>query len=117
MPIETLSNSAKRNLILLLIAGALAGLVAVLSGCGSSAAANSATLSQDTYNKVNVGSSSDSLKTLAGEPARTEHRTVSQMPGMVMSGDMQVDYWYYQGSKGWVRFEISEGRVTAKSGY
>ena len=30
---------------------------------------------------------------------------------------MNVENWYYQGSKGWVRIEVSDGKVTAKTGY
>ena len=107
----------KKILVVCVAAVALLTLNAAASGCGSGAAANSATLSQDGYNKIDVGATSDTLKTIAGEPSRTEKRTVSQMPGMAMSSDMTIEYWYYQGSKGWVRFEITEGKVSSKSGY
>jgi len=40
------------------------------------------------------------------------------MGGGSMTGDsMNMEYWYYQGSKGWVRLEITDDKVTAKSGY
>ena len=107
----------KRILIVCVAVGALLALVAVAAGCGSSAAANSANLSQDSYNKINNGATADAVKAVAGEPARVERKTVSQMPGMVMNGDMTIEYWYYQGSKGWVRFEMTEGKVTNKTGY
>ncbi|MHB8859850.1 MAG: hypothetical protein ACYC6Z_10285 [Thermoleophilia bacterium] len=107
----------KRILIVCLAVGALLALVASASGCGSSATANSANLSQDSYNKIDTGATADAVRAVAGNPARVEKKTVSQMPGMVMNGDMTVEYWYYQGSKGWVRFEVTDGKVTNKSGY
>jgi len=65
--------------------------------------------------------SADQVKSLAGEPVRTESKAMSGGHSMgegSMSGDnMNMEYWYYQGSKGWVRLEITDDKVTAKSGY
>lgn len=110
----------KRILIVCMAAGALLALVAAASGCGASASGSTASLSQETYDKVQVGATADALKAVAGEPARTETKSMSgshSMGGMTMNGSMTVEYWYYQGSKGWVRFVIAEGKVTSKSGY
>jgi len=110
----------KKYLIATLAAIAVLGLLAVLSGCGTSATANSSELSKDTYDKISVGATSDSLKSIAGEPAKTETKNMSgghSMSGGTMNSSMSIDYWYYQGSQGWVRFDIAENIVTAKSGY
>ncbi|MHB1411896.1 MAG: hypothetical protein ACYCXU_00655 [Thermoleophilia bacterium] len=90
--------------------------LAIASGCGAATAGQPAELSADKYNQINVGMTSDQVKSIAGDPARTESKDTGSMPGMHMNGS-QMDYWYYQGSRGWVRIEVSEGKVTAKSGY
>ena len=90
--------------------------LAIASGCGATAAGQSAELSADKYNQISVGMTSDQVKSIAGDPARTESKDTGSMPGMQMN-DSKMDYWYYQGSHGWVRIEVSEGKVTAKSGY
>ncbi len=100
-----------------LAAALLAAVLAISSGCGSTVAAGSSSLSVDKYNQIQAGMPADQVKAIAGEPARTESRdTGNSMPGMKMNGT-RMDYWYYQGSKGWVRVELAAGQVTAKTGY
>lgn len=92
----------------------------VVSGCGS-ASASSAQLSQETYAKITEDMSGSALKSLAGEPQRIETKQTGgghQMgDGSSMGSSMSVENWYYQGSKGWVRIEVSDGKVSNKSGY
>ncbi len=111
----------KRFLMILAIAGIVTGLLALASGCGTSPSADSSNLSKDKYDKVEVGSSTDVLKTIAGEPSKTEAKSLggshSMGGGTMTGGSMSMEYWYYQGSNGWVRFEVSDGKVTDKSGY
>ena len=100
-----------------LAAALVAGLLIVSSGCGGQAAAGSSDMSVEKYNQINVGMSKDQVKSIAGEPARTETKNAGgSMAGMQMSNG-NMDYWYYQGSKGWVRLEVADGKVTSKSGY
>ncbi|MFA5810636.1 MAG: hypothetical protein WC935_09960 [Thermoleophilia bacterium] len=93
----------------------------IISGCGTQASTDSSNLSSEKYAQINVGMSADQVKSMAGEPSRTEAKSMSgghSMDGGTMSGDsMNMEYWYYQGSKGWVRLEMADGKVTAKSGY
>jgi len=95
--------------------------VLFISGCGSASANGGAQLSQDTYAKIENGMAASALKSLAGEPQRTETKSMGgghQMAdGGQMGSSMAVENWYYQGSKGWVRIELSDGKVTNKSGY
>ena len=104
----------KKLLTVLTIAVALAA-IAIASGCGATATGQSQ-LSADKYKQITTGMSADQVKSIAGDPAKTESKDTGSMPGMQMNGD-KMDYWYYQGSQGWVRLEISGGKVTNKSGY
>ncbi|MFA5802357.1 MAG: hypothetical protein WC911_07755 [Thermoleophilia bacterium] len=110
----------KKTLALIVAAIAIAALIAI-SGCGTQASTDSSNLSSEKYAQINVGMSADQVKSLAGEPSRTEAKSMSgghSMGGGSMSGDaMSMEYWYYQGSKGWVRLEMADGKVSAKSGY
>lgn len=96
-------------------------MLTIISGCGTQASTDSSNLSSEKYAQINVGMSADQVKSVAGEPSRTEAKSMSgghSMGGGTMSGDsMNMEYWYYQGSKGWVRLEVADGKVTAKSGY
>lgn len=111
----------RKILIVVWAAAALAGLVVLTSGCGGAATADSRSLSSEKYAQIDIGMGQDQVKTIAGEPEKTESKSMGgghSMGGGSMSGDaMTMEYWYYQGSKGWVRFEISDGKVSAKSGY
>ncbi|MFA6002391.1 MAG: hypothetical protein WC828_09840 [Thermoleophilia bacterium] len=95
--------------------------LAIISGCGTQASSDSSNLSSEKYAQINIGMTADQVKSLAGEPSRTEAKNMSgghSMGGGSMSGDsMNMEYWYFQGSKGWVRLEMADGKVTAKSGY
>jgi hypothetical protein len=111
----------KRFLIVIIAGTAMLGLLAWLSGCGASASADADNLSQEKYEKIKTGMSTDALKTIAGEPAKTEAKSMGgghSMGGGSMSGEsMTMEYWYYQGSKGWVRIEVGDNKVLSKSGY
>lgn len=110
----------KKILITLAAAGALLGLLLLASGCGSSASADASKLTKEKYDQIEVGMSSDAIKKIAGEPSKTETKSMSgshQMSGGSMSTNMSVEYWYYQGSKGWVRLDVGQGELLAKSGY
>ena len=98
-------------------AGALViSALAVASGCGTATAGQSAELGANKYDQIATGMTADQVKSIAGDPARIESKDTGSMPGMQMNGG-KMDYWYYQGSHGWVRIEVSDGKVTAKSGY
>ncbi len=108
---------------LLLIAMAATGLIllAYASGCGSEAAsADASTLSRETYDKIEVGMTGDALRKMVGEPVKTEAKSMSgghSMGGSMADSGMTMEYWYYQGSKGWVRIEVGDNKVSSKSGY
>jgi hypothetical protein len=110
----------KKYLILAAAAALLLAFVALSSGCGTQASGSSTELSSEKYAQLEDGMSVDQVKAIAGEPAKTESKKVSgghAMEGMDMSEAMDVEYFYYQGSKGWVRLEMSDGKLTSKSGY
>lgn len=100
---------------------ALLTISVVAAGCGTQAATDSSKLTQDKYSKIETGMTAEQLKTLAGEPARTEAKNMSgghaMADGNSMGNTMTAEYWYYQGDKGWVRVEIADGKVSSKSGY
>jgi tetrahydromethanopterin S-methyltransferase subunit E len=111
----------KKLLIAMGTAALLLGLLAVVSGCGTQASADGASqLSPEKYAQINDGMTADQVKAIAGEPSKTEQKTTSgghQMSGMTMDSTMSTEYWYYQGSKGWVRLELADGKLSSKSGY
>ena len=91
----------------------------VVAGCGSGAS-GSQELDREKYDQINNGMTTEQVKSIAGEPAKTESSSMSgghQMGGVTMTSGMTIEYWYYQGSRGWVRLTISDGKVTSKSGY
>lgn len=111
----------KRILIICTAAIASLTLLAYASGCGTQAATDSKDLTREQYDSIEVGMTTDSLKGIAGEPTKTEAKSMSgghSMGDGSMTGEsMDMQYWYYQGSKGWIRLEIAGNKVTAKSGY
>ncbi len=112
----------KRWQITLLAALLIAIVTATAAGCGSQAAsADAAKLSRETYESIGIGAGSDQLKSIAGEPAKTETQQLggghAMSDGGEMGSSMAVEQWYYQGEAGWVRFEITDGNVSAKAGY
>ncbi|MHB8792187.1 MAG: hypothetical protein ACYC6O_02440 [Thermoleophilia bacterium] len=111
----------KRILIIGTTALATLMLLAYASGCGAQASSDSKDLSREQYDSIAVGMTTDSLKSIVGEPTKTEDKSMSSghsMGGGSMTGEsMDMQYWYYQGSKGWIRLEIADNKVTAKSGY
>lgn len=112
----------KGKLPALLVAVALLGLIVIASGCGSQAPAqNESKLTQEQYAKIEKGMTADQLKSMAGEPSRKEAKNSggghSMGDGSSMGSSMAMEYWYYQGDKGWVRLEVTDGKVSAKSGY
>ena len=111
----------KTKLSLVLAALTLLGLSIIATGCSTQAAADSSKLTQDKYAQIQTGMSAAQLKALAGEPARTEAKSTSgghvMADGSTMGGNMVAEYWYYQGDKGWVRVEVANDKVSAKSGY
>lgn len=91
----------------------------ILAGCGSGSS-SSQELNREKYDQISNGMTADQVKSLAGDPAKTESSTMSgghSMGGATMTSAMTVEYWYYQGSRGWVRLTMSDGKVTSKSGY
>jgi len=111
----------KRNLLLIVAAMATLTVLAYTSGCGTQASSDSKQLSREQYDSIQVGMTTDSLKSMAGEPSKTEAKSMSgghSMGDGSMTGEsMDMQYWYYQGSKGWVRLEVADNKITAKSGY
>ncbi|MHB9112435.1 MAG: hypothetical protein ACYC4D_07380 [Thermoleophilia bacterium] len=111
----------KRILISCAAALTMLTLLAYASGCGTQASTDSKDLSREQYDSIEVGMTTESLKSIAGEPSKTEDKSVSgghSMGDGSMTGDsMDMQYWYYQGNKGWIRLEIADNKVTAKSGY
>jgi len=111
----------KKTLIAAAAAALLLALPAISSGCGDSAAAGSNNMTPEKYNTIEVGMSSDQVKSIAGDPIKKETKSMhaghSMGNGSVAGGSMTMEYWYYQGNKGWVRLEVADGKVTAKSGY
>lgn len=90
-----------------------------VAGCGGGAT-SSQELSREKYDQISNGMTSEQVKSIAGEPAKTESSSMSgghQMGGTMMTTAMSIEYWYYQGSRGWVRLTMSNGKVTNKSGY
>ena len=111
-----------RKFLIVLFGIAATVLVLVYAtGCGTQASADKPSLSQDQYASIEVGMSTDQLKIIAGEPARTEAKSMSgghsMGGGSMTGGSMNMEYWYYQGTKGWLRFEVADNKVTSKSGY
>lgn len=107
----------KRYLVVSLVL--LAFVLPAAAGCGGGSGGSSE-LTREKYDQITVGMAAEKVKAIAGEPSRTETKTMAAgepMGGMVMTGDMVTEYWYYQGDKGWVRLEITDGRMTSKSGY
>lgn len=104
-----------------IIALLLALAAATAVGCGStSSSAGSAKIDRTAYDRIANGMSADKVKAIAGEPQKTEQSTMPaghSMGGMEMTEDMAMESWYYQGEKGWVRFDLTNGLVTGKSGY
>lgn len=111
----------KKFLIAIAAAALVLGLLAVTSGCGTQSSADGASqLNPDKYAQINDGMTADQVKAIAGEPSKTEQKSTGgghQMSGMTMDSTMTTEYWYYQGSKGWVRLELADGKLTSKSGY
>lgn len=111
-----------KKLLIAMAAGALLlGALLAASGCGSQSAEGSGTeLSSEKYAQLEEGMPSDQIIAIAGEPSKKEQKSTSgghQMSGGTMDASMPVENWYYQGSKGWVRLEVSDGKLTSKSGY
>lgn len=110
----------KGNLPALLVAGAFLGLTAVASGCGSEAQSQSK-ITQEQYNRLEKGMSADQMKSMMGEPSKTESQSggMGGMSGMnhSMGGSGSMEYWYYEGEKGPVKIEMMNGQVTGKSGF
>lgn len=91
----------------------------VVAGCGGGSS-DSQELGREKYDQISNGMTTGQVKSIAGEPAKTEASSMSgghQMGGSMMTTAMSVEYWYYQGSRGWVRLTMSDGKVTSKSGY
>lgn len=111
----------KKLLIAMGAAALVLGLLAVISGCGTQASAGGSTqLNPDKYAQITEGMTADQVKAIAGDPSKTEQKSTGgghQMNGMTMDSAMSTEYWYYQGSKGWVRLELADGKLTSKSGY
>lgn len=110
----------RKGLITAIAAVAALALLAYVSGCGTQASTDAQNLSQEKYAGIEVGMTADALKAIAGEPAKTEAKGMSggHSMGNGSSGDsMNMEYWYYQGSKGWVRIELADNKVSSKSGY
>lgn len=111
----------KKLLIAMGAAALLLGVLVAASGCGTQASAGAGTeLSSEKYAQLQEGMSSDQIKAIAGEPSKKEQKSTSgghQMSGMTMNESMTVESWYYQGSKGWIRLEVSDGKLSSKSGY
>ncbi|MBK5224958.1 MAG: hypothetical protein JJD96_00075 [Thermoleophilia bacterium] len=110
----------RKGLNTAIAAVAALGLLAYASGCGTQASTDAQNLSQEKYAGIVVGMTADALKAIAGEPAKTEAKSMSggHSMGNGSSGDsMNMEYWYYQGSKGWVRIELADNKVSSKSGY
>jgi len=111
----------KKNLLIIAAAIATLTFLAYASGCGTQGSSGSNELSREQYDNIQVGMNTDSLKSMAGEPSRTEAKSMSgghSMGNGSMTGEsMDMQYWYYQGSKGWVRIEVADNKITAKSGY
>lgn len=110
-----------RNLRVLLVAGGLLALVAITGGCGgsSSSQASDSKLSKEQYAKIQNGMSADQMKSMLGSPSRTETNNSgghTMGNGMTMGG-MTMENWYYEGENGTVKVEISDDKVTNKSGY
>lgn len=111
--------------LMLVLAIALLGLAAAAAGCGTQASAGGnggqSKLTKDVYAQIEKGMSVDQLKSLVGEPARKESKSMggghSMGDGSSMGASMNMEYWYYQGDKGWVRLEVTDGKVYSKSGY
>ncbi|MDO8737126.1 MAG: hypothetical protein Q7K29_08630 [Thermoleophilia bacterium] len=111
----------KKNLIITAAAITTLIFLAYAAGCGTQGASDSRELSREQYDSIQVGMTTDSLKSMAGEPSKTEAKSMSGGHSMgegSMTGEsMDMQYWYYQGSKGWVRLEVADNKITAKSGY
>lgn len=117
---DDIGESMKKTLVIFAAFTVVVAL-AIISGCGTQASTDSSNLSSEKYSQINIGMATDQVKSVAGEPSRTETKSTSgghSMGGGTMSGDsMNMEYWYYQGSKGWVRLEMADGKVSSKSGY
>lgn len=101
---------------------AVAGVAVLLAsaGCGGSASGDSSKLTREQYNQVSVGMTAEQVKSIAGAPVKTETSSMPaghSMGGSVMTTTMNYEYWYYQGDRGWVRLQLTNGKVDAKSGY
>ena len=111
----------KRIVIFLIAAAATAMLLVYATGCGTQASADGQTLSQDKYATIEEGMTVDQLKGIAGEPSKTESKSMggghSMAGGSMTGGSMTMEYWYYQGTNGWVRIEVADNKVSSKSGY
>lgn len=89
-------------------------------GCGTSSSDGSANIDRTAYDRITDGMSDSEVRAIAGEPEKTEQSTMPaghSMGGMEMTEDMVTESWYYQGEKGWVRIDLTDGRVTGKNGY
>lgn len=102
----------------------LIAVLAIISGCGGSQASGDAKsasteLTAEKYAQLTEGMPADQIKAIAGEPTKKESKSASggHAMGNMSGGSMNMEYWYYQGAKGWVRLEIGEGKLTSKSGY
>ncbi len=111
----------RHTLVTIVTAAAALALLILVGGCGTQASSGTSSLSQEKYASIEVGMSTDALKSIAGEPVKTEAKNMSgghsMAGGSMTGGSMNMEYWYYQGNKGWVRLEIADDKVTAKSGY
>lgn len=108
----------KKIILIVFLVVALLILPAI-AGCGGGSA-SSQELSREKYDQISSGMTTEQLKSIAGEPAKTESSSMSgghSMGGSMMTTKMTIEYWYYQGSRGWVRLTMSDGKVSAKSGY
>ena len=110
-----------KKILIICAAFTTLALLAFAGGCGTQASTDSKELSREQYDSIQVGMTTDSLKGMAGEPSKTEAKSMSgghSMGDGSMTGEsMDMQYWYYQGSKGWIRLEVADNKVTAKSGY
>lgn len=108
------------KLTVLLLSMSLVAVVAAGCGDSSSTTTSNGRLDRAAYDRISDGMSADEVKAIAGGPQKTDQSSMAgghSMGGMEMEGEMVVDYWYYQGEKGWVRIELTNARVTGKSGY
>jgi len=111
----------KKYLVITMAAITSLMLLAYATGCGTQTSTDSKNLTREQYDSIEVGMTTESLKGIAGEPSKTEAKSMggghSMGEGSMTDQSMDMQYWYYQGSKGFIRLEVGDNKVTAKSGY